>query len=85
MLLRVKNSKSCGFQNDLAARMAALNQFMSTPGFRQGQDSFDHGLNLARVDQFSDFSEVGRAGMGAIEQSANAVFRGQFLRRRLNN
>jgi len=29
-----ENSKSCGFQNDLATRMSGLAQFMSTPGFR---------------------------------------------------
>ena len=59
VLCCVKNSKSCGFQNDLAARMTALTQFMSTPGFRQGKDSFNDGLYLAGVDQPRDFSEIG--------------------------
>ena len=45
-----ENSKSRDFQNDLAARMTAFAQFMSTPGFRQGKDSFNHRLHLAVVD-----------------------------------
>src|SRR5882672_6973818 len=59
VLCCVKNSKLCRFQNDLAARMAAFTQFMSTPGFRQGKDSFNDGLYLAGVDQPCDFSEIG--------------------------
>src|SRR2546425_8083108 len=55
VLCCVKNSKSCGFQDNLAARMAALAQFMSTPGFRQGKDSFNDGLDIAGVDQPCDF------------------------------
>ena len=38
------------FQNDLAARMAALAQFMSTPGFGQGKDGFNNWLHFAMVD-----------------------------------
>jgi hypothetical protein len=45
-----EDSKSYGFQNDLAARMAALAQFMSTPGFRQGKDGFYNWLHFAVFD-----------------------------------
>src|SRR5258706_2191906 len=54
-----ENSKSRGFQNDLAARMAALTQFMSASGFRQGKDRFNHCLYFPVVDQPCDFSQVG--------------------------
>ncbi len=50
VLCCVKSSKSCGFQDNLAARVAALAQFMSTPGFSQGQDSFYHRPHLAGVN-----------------------------------
>src|SRR5712671_1560312 len=42
-----ENSKSRDFQNDLAARMSGLAQFMSTPDVTQGQDSFYHRPHLA--------------------------------------
>src|SRR5258705_11164151 len=58
VLCCVKNSTSCGFQDNLAARMAALAQFMSTPGFRQGKDRFNYYLYLAGVDQHCDLSQV---------------------------
>src|SRR6266478_8868713 len=45
-----ENSKSRDFQNDLAARMSGLAQFMSTPGIRQWKDSFKNGLHFAVVD-----------------------------------
>src|SRR5258708_40301288 len=54
-----ENSKSRGFQNDLAAHMTALAQFMSASGFRQGKDRFNHRLYLAGIDQPGDFSQVG--------------------------
>src|SRR5579863_9591576 len=56
VLCWVKNSKSFGFQNDFAARMAALTQFVSASCFRQGKDRFNHSLYLAGVDQTCDFS-----------------------------
>jgi hypothetical protein len=54
-----ENSKSRGFQNDLAARMTALTQFVSASGFRQRKDRFNHCLYLPGVDQPCDFSQVG--------------------------
>jgi hypothetical protein len=54
-----ENSKLRDFQNDLAARMTALTQFVSASGFRQGKDRFNHCLYLAGVDQFCNFSQVG--------------------------
>src|SRR5882757_7922513 len=44
-----ENSKSRDIQNDLAARMSGLAQFMSTPGVSQGQDSFYHRPHLSGV------------------------------------
>src|SRR5580658_8448952 len=54
-----ENSKSRGFQNNLAARMTAFAQFVSAPGFRQGKYRLNHCLYLAGVDQPGDLSQVG--------------------------
>src|SRR2546427_11059512 len=54
-----ENSKLRDFQNDLAACMTALTQFVSASGFRQGKDRFNHCLYLPGVDQPCDFSQVG--------------------------
>jgi len=48
--LFVSGENSRDFQNDLAARMSGLAQFMSTPGFRQWKDSFNNRLHFAVVD-----------------------------------
>jgi len=45
-----ENSTSRDFQNDLAARMSGLAQFMGTPGVRQGKDSFNNRLHFTVVD-----------------------------------
>jgi hypothetical protein len=46
----VKNFKSRDFQNDLAARMSGLTQFMSTPGIRQWKDGSNRGLHFSVID-----------------------------------
>src|SRR6266403_4369577 len=59
VLCCAKKSKLWGFQDNLAAPMTAFTQFVSAPGFRQGQDRFNHCLYFAGVDQPGDFGQIG--------------------------